>query len=73
MPLTFAPKLAELEALSDEELRRAYDEAAGNTDWLGASPRSICSVQPSRLASGLAVSPQATQPLATTTDATAKC
>jgi curved DNA-binding protein CbpA len=37
MPLTFAPKLAELEALSDEELRRAYDEAAGNTaiglDW----------------------------------------
>jgi hypothetical protein len=31
MPLTFAPKLAELESLSDEELRRAYDEATGNT------------------------------------------
>jgi hypothetical protein len=31
VPFTFAPKLAELETLSDKELRRAYDEATGNT------------------------------------------
>lgn len=31
MPFAFAPKLAELESLSDDEIRRAYDEAAGNT------------------------------------------
>jgi hypothetical protein len=31
MPVTVAPKLAELESLSDDEIRSAYDEAAGNT------------------------------------------
>jgi hypothetical protein len=31
MPLTFAPKLAELESLSDQEIIKGHDEAAGNT------------------------------------------
>jgi hypothetical protein len=31
MAFTFAPKLAELESLSDQEIIKAYDEAAGNT------------------------------------------
>jgi hypothetical protein len=31
MPFTFAPKLAELESLSDDDIRKGYDEAAGNT------------------------------------------
>jgi hypothetical protein len=31
MPFTFAPKLAELESLSDQEIVKGYDEAAGNT------------------------------------------
>jgi hypothetical protein len=31
MPLNIAPKLAELDALSDDDIKRGYDEAAGNT------------------------------------------
>ena len=31
MPFTFAPKLADLEALTDDEIRTAYDEATPNT------------------------------------------